>query len=159
MRYLYLVLALMLLSVLFPSVALAATPDAGNTSLDQGHGNDWHFVITGLNSPSNAPDIIHIKWATGERDLPLDSYSEGIAHYYLTGLALPVGDWPFSGTADINQAGWNGKLNLIHSPSSPLTRMPVSAALGFGLAGLGTFFYIERRALVIRPVYNARSCR
>ena len=46
---------------------------------------EWHFVITQINSATNAPATITVTWANGDTEVvPLSKFTGGVAHYVTT---------------------------------------------------------------------------
>jgi len=75
--------------------------------------SEWHFVIVQISEEALAPDSIHVTWANGaEADVPLGSFTGGVAHYATTSN---LGSTVISATAKI-YTEWSGQFNLSHGP-------------------------------------------
>lgn len=80
---------------------------------------EWHFVITQVDSESQAPLTIRVTWANviGYEDIPLDKYTGKTAHYATT-LHL---DQPVTSATAMIYDEWEGQFNLSHGPCDPGT--------------------------------------
>ena len=83
---------------------------------------EWHFVITQVDTPADAPASIHVTWDTGaQEDVPLLRVTGGTAHYLTTdNLNANV----TSATASI-YSSWHGQFNLSHGPCGNPISTPV----------------------------------
>ena len=96
---------------------------------------EWHFVITQIDDPANAPASIHVTFSDGTVvDIPLgkpgddDGVTGGTAHYFWYNN---LDDTVVSATAVIYD-GWDGAFNVSHGPcgggatSTPTPEIPTS---------------------------------
>lgn len=84
--------------------------------------DEWHFVITGIDTEADAPASITVFWGGISEVLPLDKFTGGTAHYKTTDhLDLQV----TGANASIYDA-WSGQFNLSHGPCNVPTPTPTS---------------------------------
>lgn len=75
--------------------------------------SEWHFVITQVDSESDAPGSINVTWANGNSaSVSLDKFTGGVAHYTTT---ANLDSTVVSATATI-YSDWSGQFNLSHGP-------------------------------------------
>jgi hypothetical protein len=126
------VFAVLLAVFLSPSKAYAEQISASNVAGFDGCNDgepaqEWHFVINGLASESDAPPSVHVTWENGaEEDVLLGSFSPGgVAHYTTTtNLNSTVTSATAEIFADFNQ------FVLSHAPCS--TPIPTNTPTGPG---------------------------
>jgi hypothetical protein len=82
---------------------------------------EWHFVITQVESESKAPGSIRVEWANGDKAvLSLQKFTGGTAHYASKeNLTSKV----TSATAQI-YSSWSGQFNLSHGPCGGTVSTP-----------------------------------
>lgn len=82
---------------------------------------EWHFVITQVDTESDAPASIHVTWANGnQEDVLLNKFTGGTAHYLTTDN---LNSTVTSATANI-YSGWSGEFNLSHGPCTETPETP-----------------------------------
>lgn len=130
-----------------PSPVLATGGDKAITAkaLDNYSCNDneWHFVITQINSEASAPDRILVQWDTnGDKQadkqelVSRDAFTGKVAHYatssHLGGTVIKADTLIYD--------GWRGQFNLSHGPCAPNQQIPFApAALAYPAIGALTF--------------------
>jgi hypothetical protein len=83
--------------------------------------DEWHFVITQVDSEAQAPDSIMVEWANGDTEVvPLDDFTGKTAQYRTTSN---LDSTVVSATAQI-YVGWSGQFNLSHGPCGAPTPTP-----------------------------------
>jgi hypothetical protein len=105
--------------------AVAQQPGTQTISVNSGsladyecNAHEWHFVITQIDTPADAPATIHVSWANGQQaDVPLLKVTGGVGHYTTT---LNLDSTVTSATAVI-YGGWSGTFNLSHGPCGTTT--------------------------------------
>lgn len=118
------VVAVLFALVLSPSRALAETISVNPGSLTSHtcDSTEWHFVITGLGDPNDAPASIHVTWANGaSADVPLDNVTGGTAHYRTTSNL----DSTVTGATAEIFAEFN-TFNLSHGPCGATVNTPTT---------------------------------
>ncbi len=95
------------------SVSAASSISAKALTSHSCDSSEWHFVITQIDSQSNAPAQIQVSWANGgSQSVGIDKYTGKTAHYTTTAhLTSTV----TSATTSIYN-GWGGEFNLSHGP-------------------------------------------
>jgi hypothetical protein len=89
-----------------------------NSSFACSTATEWHFIMTGLTSPSQAARKIRVRWTNGrEADLLLDGVSGGIAHYYSSAHRTST----VAQLSAIVPIGWTGGLKLFTAPVGACT--------------------------------------
>jgi choice-of-anchor A domain-containing protein len=74
---------------------------------------EWHFIMTGLSSPSSAARKIHVRWSNGrEADIALDGVAGSTAHYFLAMFQTST----VTEMSAVVPVSWTGGLRLFTAP-------------------------------------------
>ncbi len=113
--------AMIFLAVTALTVPVSAAPSQEDTkaisakALGEHECNDdeWHFVITQIDTETHAPGSIYVVWANGNSEtVPLDKYTGKTAHYVTTSNL----DSKVVSAMTLIYASWDGQFNLSHGP-------------------------------------------
>ena len=109
----------------------------------------WHFVINQIDK-ADQPATIHVYWTNGitnyEADVPVTQQENKMAHYTVAADDNTTGYWVWDAEAQV-PGDWKGEFVLSHfdQVTPPVPEMPAVALLGLGVAGIGTYVYLQRR--------------
>jgi hypothetical protein len=101
-----------------PSTTTTVTSDTQDISAKalndhECNANEWHFVITQVDTEADAPASITVHWADGgSAVVPLWKYTGKTAHYLTTAHL----DSTVTSATAVIYAGWSGQFNLSHGP-------------------------------------------
>jgi hypothetical protein len=103
-------------NVLSASAQQPISVNPGSLTDHECNTEEWHFVITQIDTEAHAPSSIVVTWTGGVTEtVPLDNFTGGTAHYTTTlHLNLTV-----TGATATIYDGWSGTFNLSHGPCGP----------------------------------------
>lgn len=129
-----------------PAVVVTTQPISAKalTSHDCNAGQ-WQFVITQVDTESDAPSSVHVTWANNDsKDVSLTKFTGGVAHYVTTDN---LNSTITSATANI-YSSWSGQFNL---SDGPCTQTPPVLTLVTPLAPTGSDVNCDVRGEVFTP--------